>query len=220
MENIVLHNSDAIKLMESMPDNSIDVIITDPPYGINGNYNSFVDTKENLKSLIEQFLPQAKRIAKLVAIMTGVKNMELYNGCDWRLAWVVPAGNGMGPWGFNCWTPISVYGKDPYLEKSLGSRPDTFVDKSPKRKGYCHPYEKPESIMDWLINRLSFQNQIIFDPFMGSGTTGVSALKYGRKFIGCELDSEYFKVSEKRILQSKCQISIFDSGELKQESLF
>lgn len=64
---------------------------------------------------------------------------------------------------------------------------------------YSHPTIKPIKIIDRLIRNSSKEGDLIFDPFMGSGTTGVSALKHNRKFIGSEIDKEYFNTSLQRI---------------------
>lgn len=66
-----------------------------------------------------------------------------------------------------------------------------------------HPTQKPIELMDLLVKLCSNENEIIFDPFAGSGSTCVSALKENRNYIGCELDSEYFEIAEKRIENQK-----------------
>ena len=62
-----------------------------------------------------------------------------------------------------------------------------------------HPTQKPVEVMEWLINRLSNESDLILDPFMGSGSTGVAALNANRRFIGIELDEDYFNIAKKRI---------------------
>ncbi|MBM4136954.1 MAG: site-specific DNA-methyltransferase [Nitrospira sp.] len=62
-----------------------------------------------------------------------------------------------------------------------------------------HPTVKNLALMSWLIRLVSKEGDTVLDPFMGSGTTGVACKKLGRKFIGIELDPEYFKIAEKRI---------------------
>jgi site-specific DNA-methyltransferase (adenine-specific) len=62
-----------------------------------------------------------------------------------------------------------------------------------------HPTQKPIELMDLLVKLCSNENEIIFDPFGGSGTTCVSALKEKRNYIGCEIDKEYFEIATKRI---------------------
>lgn len=70
-----------------------------------------------------------------------------------------------------------------------------------------HPTQKPVGIMKWCIEKT--KGDTILDPFMGSGTTGVAALKLGRKFIGCEIDPTYFKIACDRIAKEANQLKLF-----------
>lgn len=83
-------------------------------------------------------------------------------------------------------------------------------------KDRVHPTQKPLSLMRWCINSISKVGDTIFDPFMGSGTTGVAAVQLGRKFIGCEIDQNYFAIAEKRIRQAEQQPALFTVSD-KQE---
>ena len=62
-----------------------------------------------------------------------------------------------------------------------------------------HDTEKPVELMKILVENSSKENEIVFDPFMGSGTTGVACLQNNRKFIGCEIDEHYFEIAKQRI---------------------
>lgn len=62
-----------------------------------------------------------------------------------------------------------------------------------------HPYEKPLSLMERIVNIYTNPGDIVLDPFMGSGTTGVACQNLGRGFIGIEKDPKYFKLAEGRI---------------------
>jgi DNA modification methylase len=203
----VLHLGDCLEVMKTLPAGSVDAVVTDPPYGINGNYATYQDTPENLARLVPAFLGEARRVARfVVAVFTGVSHTELYVGATWRMAWVRPGGTGSGRWGFNCWTPIAVYGKDPYLSAGKGSRPDVYVDYKGARVGVAHPFEKPMPIMTWLLERVNPGGGTILDPFMGSGTTGVACVQTGRNFIGIEIDPGYFAIAKKRIEEAQLQM--------------
>ena len=67
------------------------------------------------------------------------------------------------------------------------------------KKLYKHPTCKPVSILENLIINSSHENDIILDPFMGSGSTGIACLNTNRKFIGIELNKNYFEIAKKRI---------------------
>ena len=62
-----------------------------------------------------------------------------------------------------------------------------------------HPTQKPIKLMDWILKTYSNENMTIFDPCMGSGTTGVACKNLNRNFIGIEKDEQYFKIAEQRI---------------------
>lgn len=70
-----------------------------------------------------------------------------------------------------------------------------------------HPTQKPIALMKWCIEILSVES--VFDPFMGSGTTGVACMQLGRNFIGCEIDPNYFAIAERRIEQASRQQGLF-----------
>jgi len=67
-----------------------------------------------------------------------------------------------------------------------------------EKRGY-HPTQKPVALFEYLLKTYSNENMIIFDPFMGSGTTGIACKNTNRNFIGIEKDENYFKIAEQRI---------------------
>lgn len=62
-----------------------------------------------------------------------------------------------------------------------------------------HPNEKPYPVMTKLVQSVSDETQVVLDPFMGSGTTGIACIRTGRRFIGIEISPEYFEIAKKRI---------------------
>jgi len=68
-----------------------------------------------------------------------------------------------------------------------------------------HPTQKPETLLDRIVLASTNENDVILDPFMGSGTTGVSALRFGRRFIGVEKEAEYLTVARNRLEQQTKQ---------------
>lgn len=79
--------------------------------------------------------------------------------------------------------------------KTVYSLPINVLDK----KSYKHPTIKPLSIIKNLIENSSVEGQIVFDPFMGSGTTCVAAKELGRKYIGFEINEKYFNIAKDRL---------------------
>ncbi len=75
-----------------------------------------------------------------------------------------------------------------------------FIQGNMKEKDYRqHPTQKPLSVMRWILENYSQDNQTILDPFMGSGTTGVACKELGRNFIGIEIEPKYFEIAKRRI---------------------
>lgn len=76
-----------------------------------------------------------------------------------------------------------------------------------------HPTQKPVDVMKWCIEHIPEPNRVIMDPFMGSGTTGVAAVKLGRRFIGIEREPKYFEIACKRIRDAYAQPDFFVEAE-------
>ena len=119
---------DSLEVLKTLADKSVGLLFADPPYGVNLGYDNFDDTEENVRVLVEKFMPEALRVADTVAITPGVRGIDWYPKPTWTLAWINRAGAGRSPWGFSCWQPILVYGKDPFLAKLLGGRGDLIED--------------------------------------------------------------------------------------------
>ena len=209
MPDVKLIHGDCLEVMRGMDDNSVDAVVTDPPYGNNTDYGIYIDTRDNLRKLVDYFMPQALRIAEKVFVTSGVKNMWLYPEPTWTLSWVNPAGIGSSQWGFTCWQPVLAYGKDPYLQDGKGRRPDTLFQRKTDKNKNDHPCAKPDNVMRWIIDRTTRPGDTILDPFMGSGTTGVACVQTGRNFIGIEIDERYFAIAQRRIKDALQQPNLF-----------
>jgi DNA modification methylase len=177
--------------------------LTDPPYGLGDGkesgknaYNEYDDTQENLVDLIKGWLPIARDIAPAVVFSPGVTNLWLYPPADWVMSWFYGGGQLISSWGFNCWQPFLCYGKDPSLASGNGGRPDGVDMNTPANAAEIdHPCPKPVALWEWFTERLSFKkSEIIYDPFLGSGTTLIAAQKTGRKCYGLEIDPIYCDV--------------------------
>ncbi len=190
---------DCLEVMKGMSDNCVDLVLTDPPYGVGVEYDTFIDTKESLRDLIMPFMQECQRVARLVAFTPGNGNQWLYPQPTWTMAWFYKGGANYCCWGFNCWQPILCYGKDPYLANGMGCRADAFVlEETPKEK--MHPCPKPIGVMKHLVDRLSVSvTDIILDPFCGSGTTCVAAKGMGRRYIGIDISENYCQVSKDKL---------------------
>jgi DNA modification methylase len=104
-----------------------------------------------------------------------------------------------------------VYGKaqSKHRDNPEGTRYPKTIIKCKQEKG-LHPTQKPVDLMEYLIKTYSNENDIVLDNTMGSGTTGVAAVKNGRNFVGIEKDDVYFKIASERISAEKNKIDILD----------
>jgi DNA modification methylase len=187
-----------------------DAIVTDPPYGIDYEYDGFIDDLTTLRNSAPHMLTLMHELAPMTAIFSGVTTVDVWQYPSWRLAWVRPAGTNRSKWGFSCWTPIAVYGDDPYLKAGKGARSDVFIDYRPKRPdGIDHPCVKPLTIMRWLIQRVCPDAKIILDPFCGTGTTGVACMEFGMNFVGIEINEKYAQIARGRLKEACRQATMF-----------
>ena len=91
-----------------------------------------------------------------------------------------------------------------------GGKLGTFIHNRPAKP--IHPTEKPLPLMKELVRLFTNPGDVIFDPFMGSGSTGVAALELGRRFIGVEKNPEYFALATRRIRETLAHNDIFMDG--------
>ena len=207
-EHGVLYCGDCIDVMKQFDDKSFDLCLTDPPYGIGYDYESYNDSRENTVMLIEQMIMQAKRIAERTAMFIDAGSMFDMPRPDWTLCWFSPSRPNRSPFGFSTWTPILFYGKDKRFNG--GQKPDGFMTTSltnaPKS---IHTCPKPLEPVNWLLHRYTDENQLVVDPFGGTGTTAISCIKYNRKYVIIEKEEKYCEIAAKRIDTEIDQMDIF-----------
>ena len=195
-----VHLGNCYDFLKQLPDKSIDLTLTDFPYGVGYDYDFYEDSKENLKWLVDNVVPEIRRVSKLSIITPGNSSMWLYPVPDWTCAWVVPAGSGVNKFGFSCWQPILCYGKDPWMASGLGSRPDIIIHTEASEKN-GHSCPKPIGFWCKLLDRFTpNKNIIVMDPFNGSGTTFEACLrKEIQYYLGFEISENYVGITNKRI---------------------
>jgi site-specific DNA-methyltransferase (adenine-specific) len=198
-----------------------DVLLCDPPYGTNGGSGgnakkygkckyietSWHDDEEYIKDIVIPFITIAISKAKSCGITPGIRCLMYYPkpndiGCFYQ-----PAAVGCGSWGFANFQPILYYGKDPRAGKGSSATSKRLIEAAEKNG---HPCPKPIKAWEWLLNKLSNDNDIVFDPFMGSGTTGVACCNLSKSFIGCEIEPKYFDIACKRIEDAQRQGRLFE----------
>jgi DNA modification methylase len=189
---------DCLEGMKEIPDKSVDLVLTDPPYGIGVDYGAtFEDTVDNVKSLVMKFLDEAERISDLIIFPSGKYEFEkiLFKERPpvWRMCWYKGSTGHASPIGFCDWEMMMVYGNkvNKYVHDHFQTR--TGFDVS------GHPCPKPVEWSDWLIEKFTKPGDTILDPFLGSGTTLLSCRKLGRVGLGFEINPNYEDVIDRRI---------------------
>jgi len=196
---VTIYHGDCMEILPSMP--NVGLVLTDPPYGVGVEYESFDDTEANAMDLAGKWVRVCIGKSSRVVFTCGVDRQWFYPRPTWVLCWANKAGANMNSWGFSCWQPILVYGKDVYLASGNGARPDLIEHGETSEKN-GHPCPKPERFWKKLLCRCSIDDkEMVLDPFMGSGTTLRVAKDLGRKAIGIEIEEKYCEIAAKRMSQ-------------------
>lgn len=231
-----LINGDCLEALRSIDGDSVDLILTDPPY----NLGLFMKERAtNLKALrdnyfgaagwdnleydqwnesMDSFFDEAARVMKpggsMVVFMAVIKVESI-------IAQAVKHGfyyKTTGTWHKQNPMPRNmnlhfVNSTESWIYFTYGARVGTFnnegkvvhdyfespvTPKSERRYGK-HPTQKPIALMDFFVEKLSNPGDLVLDPFMGSGSSGVSAIRNGRRFIGIELEETYYDIATNRI---------------------
>jgi DNA modification methylase len=218
VSSYALHLGDCLEFMRGMPDGCVDAVITDPPYGIKRDkgfegfegfggfgtpiartrYQGEWDECRPEKTYFDELLRVSKR-----AIIFGGNFFTDYLpvGNHW-IVW--DKLNTMPTFG-DCelaWTNIPRNSVKKFTLEYNG-----LLGKEAKR---YHATQKPIKLMTWVIAKYTELGSTIFDPFTGSGSTGVACLILDRNFIGCERDEYYYAIAEKRIAQAAAQPLLFN----------
>lgn len=230
-DNGILYCGDCLDIMPMFPDESIDLLLTDPPYGIafksaRQTYQEKIanDGFEEWKEILPKFLAEYKRIATyncccccgggggktpVTAIFTieAIKYFNLIQTLVWRKF------IGLG-WRYRpAYENIVVLSKDKdnynFFDKSktCGNVIENINQDIPVEGE--HPTQKPEALMRKLINIHSLPNMVLLDSFSGGGSTLVAAEQTGRKWIGIELSEKYCEMAKKKIKAENDQLKMF-----------
>lgn len=239
---------DSCENMKDIPNNSLHLMITSPPYNVSKEYDNDLSLNEYLNLLKNCFKETYRvlinggracvNIANIgrkpyIPLSDYVSKIMIEIGFNMRgeIIWNKSSGAGISTaWGSfqSASNPILrdvheyilIFSKGSYKrerdknEKELrrdNISKDEFIEwtksiwtmnpESAKRIG--HPAPFPEELPNRLIKLFSFSNDIVIDPFIGSGTTAIAAIKNNRNFIGYEINKEYINLANKRILDLK-----------------
>lgn len=247
-EGVTLHLGDCREILPGL--GKVDSVISDPPYEnvMQENFGSTSLVRLDIKKLKSVHAIGELRFDGIDEIRDDVSR-SIVEACDgwailfciaegvraWRdslqaagakykraMVWMktdpMPQFNGQGP-SVGHEMMVAVWCGKGHSKWNGGGRAGNFV--YGKNNNGDHPTQKPLPLIAELVRLFSFAGEVVCDPFMGSGTTGVAAVKLGRKFSGIELDPKYFDIACKRISEALKQPDMFIAPPkpMKQEAM-
>ena len=210
-----LYNGDCLEVMDKLIEEGVkvDCILTDPPYGINFKSNhrkekySYIENDNNL-DFIKNYFSRCYALLK--------EDTHIYCFCSWHnidkfkiefekyfklkniIVWEknnTSMGDLKGSYAPK--HEFILYGHKGRRLRN-GFRYADII-KANRTNNKLHPTQKPVDLLEIFIKQSTDKNDVVFDGFMGSGSTGVACMNTNRKFIGIELDNNYFNIASKRI---------------------
>jgi len=210
-----IYQGDCLELMKQIPNESIDLIIADPPYGINylSNHYKYGNPHKKIINDDSLFIPIIGLWQKLKTtgamyvfyshkkplVSDKVKNVIIWVKDNWS------AGDLFGDYG-NQYECIAFMPKKDFKLKN-GRFSNVWNCKRVKPE--FHPTQKPIDLIKAIIRNATNKNDLILDPFIGSGTTALACKQMDRNFIGMELEPKYVEIANKRIEDFRNQEKLF-----------
>lgn len=231
MSKVELHNEDCFDTISKLPNESVDLILTDIPYcvSMDNNFQTMKDRKgrngidfgEWDKTFDVRQLGLLTRVLKPNGSVVIFHSFEQYSDvrcamenaglvCKDKILWQktnpMPRNRDRR---YICDCEIASWYTFPKAKWTFNRQNDTYesmVMQYPSESGSAfkryHPTQKNVKLMQKLVQIHSNEGGVVFDPFMGSGTTGVACVSTNRDFIGVEVDKKYFDTATKRIKES------------------
>ena len=224
-----LFNADCFDKLKDIPDKSINLILCDPPYNLahystgNMNFSWRAEINNDVAKWDEKPLEPADLLSEFKRIIKPDGNIFIFTSYNLIGKYHEVFDPEFDTFQFMVWhktNPVPNIRKSSFLNSCelivcLWNKGHTwnftkqnemhnFIEcpicmGSERLKNPKHPTQKPVKVLEHIINIASNENDIVLDMFMGVGSTGVAALNLNRRFIGIELDNEYYEASVKRL---------------------
>lgn len=213
--DIKIYNMDSLEYMQNAGVKTFDLVLTDPPYGLGmggreylgaGNkYNRFF-TKTRWDNEIpkKDYFDEIFRISKNQIIWGGNYFIDYLYNTKCMLVWYKKAGLPTNSFA-DCELAWTSYNRTAMI---FNSRWSGYIRDS-KEKKLAHPTQKALDVMTWCLKEFSNKNDIILDPFCGTGTTLVAAKKLGLEAIGVEINSKYCDMAVERLEATMVMYELF-----------
>jgi site-specific DNA-methyltransferase (adenine-specific)/modification methylase len=212
--NATLYLGDCLQVMAGLPDNAFDALVTDPPYGI-GESSRKVASRGKMVAPTnygEFNWDEAPLNAAAIAAMLRIaKTQVIFGGNYFPLppspCWLVWDKMNSGDFA-DCelaWTNIKG------AVRIIRHMWNGMLRDSERGTPRVHPTQKPIPVMAFAIDKCKLPaGSTVFDPYMGSGTTGIAAVQLGYAFVGCEREPQYFETACRRIEAAQAQQRLFE----------
>jgi len=227
-DNCNIVNSDSMQYLKEIADNSVDLILTDPPYNLsqystgNMKFDWRTDINNDLAEWDKDFDPE-KIKDDFLRVLKPTGNIFAFCSYNMIGKWHTTFDPIFDTFQFFVWhktNPVPKFRKAGFLnscelivcmwnkghtwnfgkQNEMHNFFESAICMGPERlKEPKHPTQKPVRLLKHLIKIASNEGDVILDPFMGVGSTGVAALEMNRKFIGIEINEEYFKAAQERL---------------------
>lgn len=226
MPEFKLMHGDCLERMKEIEHGSVDLVLTDPPYGMSfqsnyrkKRYNGIIN--DDHLGWLDEFVDElynACAFGSAQYVFCSFHNVDLFKQAFARKFKV----KNLLVWEKNNTSMGDLKGDfAPKVEFVLlmhkgramirGKR-DPNIFRFNRTQNNLHPTQKPVDMCEYLVSKFSDAGQSVLDPFMGSGTTGVACMRTGRKFIGIEKDADYFEIAKQRIESELVQTDFLRSN--------
>lgn len=220
---IEIHNDDCLTMLKGIKSKSVDLVITDPPYkvdtkgaGVYGSVASYKNIECMADGIKDEVLDELCRVMKKINIYLFCSKNQLVplinyftdKKCNWNLlTWhktnPIPICN-------NKYLPDTEYvlffrEKGVKIQGTYDTKKTYFITpiNVKDKELYQHPTCKPVDILKNFIVNSSNENDVVLDPFMGSGSTGVACIDTHRNFIGIEINAKFYETAKTRLISQK-----------------
>lgn len=229
IKNNKVIKGDCLEQLDVLPKDSVDLVVTDPPYGIeyqSKHRDDKFDVLENDDVIDTSFIPKIERNTKPNSAIYVFTRWDVYP--EWLeavkdsefevkncIVWDKKR-HGMGDLkeSYGPQHEFIIYATKGTVELN-GKRPSDIISEERLNElDLEHPTEKPVSLIAKLIKNSSDKGDLVLDPFAGSGSTLVAAEKFGRNYIGIEIAEKFVRLARQRLKDSKSQKRITDLENL------
>jgi len=228
-DRVSLRLGDSKKLIKDVPDMSIDLILTDPPYNLSGYSTGNMEfswrktINNDLAGWDETEFKPGEWVSEFKRVLKPTGNIFAFCAYNLMGKWHETFDPKFDTFQFMVWhktNPVPKIRRAGFLNScelivcmwnkghtwNFTKQKDmhNFVEGpicmgNERLKNPKHPTQKPVKVMEHIIKIATNEDDVVFDPFMGVGSTGVAAVGLRRKFIGFEMESEYYTAAERRI---------------------